>query len=266
MNGKFLFLHSKLWKRSRKLNNFVGICIYKPKKINLVGFSGSVIPWPDMSPDMSGLFDTPALIKRSRYLLLSLLSHAIMFPAMRRLYTKQSPLIFWLHSQNVFFSFIVVAASVGKHAFWLCENRVQRSACCHVPVRPPVVHCCLPTWATEKWTSVVKCLTVVKCRFCRWWEHRSSCRAQDATQHLWVETTDWARNRKKKRETRQTSHSVGDFECFRSQCSVRSCTESWSYVLQLLCVGGVVIDVMMRQKDYLKAKSQRFYLYMTYST
>lgn len=121
-----------------------------------------------------------------------------MFPAMRRLYTKQSPLIFWLHSQNVFFSFIVVAASVGKHAFWLCENRVQRSACWRVPVRPSVVHCCLPTWATEKWTPVVKCLIVVKCRFCRWWEHQSSCRAQDATQHLWVETTDWARNRKKK--------------------------------------------------------------------
>lgn len=56
-------------------------------------------------------FGARFLIKRTCYLLKSLLSHAIMFPAIWwLLYTKARALIFWLHSGNV----AVVCRQCGK--------------------------------------------------------------------------------------------------------------------------------------------------------
>lgn len=40
--------------------------------------------------------------------------------------------------------------------------------------------------------SVMKRLTTTNMGDCRWRERQSSCQGQDATQHLWAETTDWA--------------------------------------------------------------------------
>lgn len=67
---------------------------------------------------------------------------------------------------------LVSKACVGKHAFLLCQKRVQCSACWHVPVRLSVAHCCFPTSVTDKWVSVVKRRSHWACR---WWEHQSSC-------------------------------------------------------------------------------------------